>query len=181
MRSRIVVVLAVGAATVAAGCGSSGKRSSSTASSSSAASSTTAPPSSANAPSSAGGDLATFKAGFAADKAEFKKLGADLGASIKTARQMSDSALASEFTALADRAAQVNAKLRALNPPAKFKGELAALTSAFDQVTGDLRAVSAAAGAHDAAKTRASAIKMLQDSARVKAADLLISKQLGLA
>ncbi len=168
MRSKIVVLLAIGAASIAAGCGSSSK------SSTSAASGT------ATSSSSAGGDLASFKAGFVAAKAEFKKIGVDLATSVKAATHTSDKALASEFSVLADRAAQVSVKLRALNPPAKFKAELAAAVSAFDQVTSDLRVVSSAAGAHAASKTRAAAIKLFQDSARFKAADLLISKQLGL-
>ena len=129
---------------------------------------------------SSGPSLSSFKTGFAADKAQFTKLGTDLGVAVTGAAAKSNMQLAAEFGELASRATQQAALLRKLDPPAKYKTELASLAAGIDIVATDLRTIAAAAAAGDPNAARAAAETLAQNSAKVKAADQTLTRQLGL-
>jgi hypothetical protein len=129
---------------------------------------------------SSGPSLSSFKSGFAADKAQFSKLGTDLGAAVAGAGSKSNSQLATEFGALSSRATQQAAQLRKLDPPSKYKTELASLAAGIDIVAADLRTIAAAATAGDARAARAAAETLAQNAATVQANDQTLTRQLGL-
>ncbi len=129
---------------------------------------------------SSGPSLSAFKTGFAADKAQFRTLGTDLGAAIEGAGAKSDSALATEFDALSARATQQSAALGKLDPPAKYKAELGRLTSGFRAIASDLQAIATAASAHNAQAARRATTTLVQNAAKIKASDDVLTAALGL-
>lgn len=124
--------------------------------------------------------LSSFKQGFATAKAQFAKLGSDLGTSIQKAGAKTDVQLAAEFDQLSSRAKAQAAALRKLDAPAKFKSELSQLSSSLDAVATDLGGIATAANAHDATKAKTATTTLLADATKVKAADNALTKQLGL-
>jgi len=70
--------------------------------------------------------------------------------------------------------------LRKLDPPSKYKTELASLAAGFDIVATDLRTIAAAATAGDAKGARAAAETLALNAAKVKATDQTLTQQLGL-
>ncbi len=147
-------------------------------SSSSSSSSQTSSPPKASAPATP--SPGAFKTGFAKDKAQFTKLGNDLGAAIQAAPKKSNSQLASQFDALAARTTQQQAALRQLNPPAQYKAKLDELTADFGPVAKDMKAISAAARSNSASGARTAAARLVKDSAALKAADVALSTALGI-
>jgi soluble cytochrome b562 len=129
---------------------------------------------------SSGPSLSSFKQGFVADKAQFSKLGTDLGAAVRGAGAKSNTELAAEFGALSSRATQQAALLRQLKPPSKYKTEVASLASGIDIVATNLHTIAAAATAGDPKAARAAAETLAENAAKVKAADQAVSSQLGL-
>jgi hypothetical protein len=129
---------------------------------------------------SSGPSLSSFKSGFAADKAQFRKVGTDLGAAIQTASGKSDSALATEFASLSARATTQAAQLRKLQPPAKYKTAVGQLASSFDTVANDLHTISGAATSHDAATARSASATLVRDALKLQKIDKSVSGQLGL-
>lgn len=154
---KLACTAAVVAGLAVAGCGGGGGSSSSTAS------------------------LSSFKTGFSADKAVFKALGVDLGTAISGAASKTDAQLATQFSALASRAAQQAKTIGKLNPPAKYKTQVGTLVVAFNATAADLTAISAAAAAHNVTAAEAATKKLLVDAAKVKSSDDSISKALGLS
>jgi hypothetical protein len=130
---------------------------------------------------SSGPSLSTFKSGFSADKTQFRKLGTDLAAAITGASKKTDAQLATELGALSARAKQQATQLSKLDPPSKYKTELADLVSAFNAVGSDLTNISTAAAKHDAAAAGSATKTLIKDAAKVKSADTSVSKGLGLS
>jgi hypothetical protein len=165
-----------------AGCGSSKTTtSSSSASATSSASPTTASSSSATATSSAaGGGASGFKAAFVADRAQFRTLGNNLGKSLNQAGSKTDAQLATEFQDLSNRAKAQAGKLSQLSPPAKLKPAVDRLVNGLNTVADKLQKIATDANNHNAASAKADTIKLVQQAAQVKAADVQISNALNL-
>jgi hypothetical protein len=133
-----------------------------------------------SASSSSAPSLSAFKSGFAADKAQFRKLGLDLQHAITGASSKTDAQLAAEIGALSTRAREQASQLSQLKPPAKFQGTLRELAAAFNAVAGDLNQISSAATKHNAQAARAATVTLLRDAAKVKATDKTLTASLGL-
>jgi hypothetical protein len=164
MRLRPMTIIAALTALVLAGCGSSSK-------SSSAGGSST----SSGTPS-----LSSFKAGFVADRATFRKLGSDLQSEITGAASKTDAQLATELSALSDRAKQQATAISNLGAPAQYQTDVQNLSAAFNAVSADLHKISVAATNHDGPAAKTATETLLQDAAKVKAADDAITSGLKL-
>lgn len=127
-----------------------------------------------------GPSLSAFKSGYGAQKAQFSQLGRDLHSALQTARKKTDVQLGSEFTALAARAGQQAVALRKLNPPSKFKSQRDQLASDFDTFAADLNRISTAANGHNVTTARAATIKLINDSANLRAVDQSLTSALRL-
>jgi hypothetical protein len=136
--------------------------------------------SSAKAPTSAGPSLSAFKSGFAQDKASFTKLGSALASAIQQAPKRSSSELATEFSSLAARTAAERAKLAKLDPPAKYKAQLAQLVADFGPVAADMTGIAKAASTNNSIGARNAAAHLVKDSAALKAVDVSLSSALGI-
>jgi Tfp pilus assembly protein PilV len=148
--SRSIPLLAVLAAAMIAGCGSSGP------------------------------SLSSFKSGYSTDKTQLTKLGTDLGTAITTANHKTDAQLATEFQSLSTSVSREASSLRKLQPPSGYKSELHSLTTSLDAVATDLHTISTAATAADANKAKSATTKLLADAANVKSADTALTDKLGL-
>ena len=124
--------------------------------------------------------LSAFKSGFAANKKSFHSLGLDLQKAIATAQSKTDTQLAAEIGALATRARQQATSLGKLNPPSRYKADLAKLTAGFKAVAADLGQIATAATRHDAATARTATLSLIRDAATVKSGDTGISAGLHL-
>lgn len=151
---RLLCALAMTTAIAVAGCGSSKSSSSSS--------------------------QVDFKAGFATSQKQFRKLGTDIAKDITGAGAKTDAELAKEFRALAARAEQQAGELTALEVPAKYTKRVASLVAGFHGIKADLSKISTAATDHDASSAEAATRALLTDAAKIKAADVSLSKDLGL-
>lgn len=124
--------------------------------------------------------MTSFKHGFAASKVQFRQLGADLGTSFQKATTRTDAQLAAEFDKLSARAKAQVARLRKLDPPAKFRPEMHRFVSGLSSVARDLARIARAADAHDVKTARVATTALLTDAATVKSADNKLTAQLGL-
>ncbi len=124
--------------------------------------------------------LSAFKAGFAHDKAQFTKLGNELGLAIRTASKKTNSQLGAEFNTLASRATQQQTKLGKLNPPARYKAKVDELIADFGAVGKDMKAIATASSTNDAAAARSSATRLVKHSAALKTVDVALTAALGL-
>jgi hypothetical protein len=124
--------------------------------------------------------LSSFKQGFAASKVQFRQLGADLGTSFERATTRTDAQLAAEFDKLSARAKAQVARLRKLDPPAKFRSEMHQFISGLSSVARDLARIARAADARSVKTAKAATTTLLTDAATVKAADNRLTAQLGL-
>ena len=124
--------------------------------------------------------LSSFKHGFAASKVQFRQLGADLGTSFQKATTRTDAQLAAEFDKLSARAKAQVARMRKLDPPAKFRPEMHQFISGLSSLAGDLARIARAANAHDVKTARVATTALLTDAATVKSADNKLTAQLGL-
>jgi hypothetical protein len=129
---------------------------------------------------SSGPSVSKFKTGFAADKAQFTKLGSDLGTSVENASTKSNTELAAAFAALSARATQQVAQLSKLDPPAKFKNDLDQLKMRFTAVATDLTSISTAATKGDPTAAKTATEKLVKDAAQVKTSDTALTSALGL-
>jgi hypothetical protein len=129
---------------------------------------------------SSGPSLSSFKSGFAADKAQFTKLGTDLATSVEKAGSQSNAELASAFAALSQRATQQASQLGKLDPPAKYKDDLDQLKARFTTVATDLSEIATAATKGDPQAAKAATEKLVQDAAKVKSSDTALTGALGL-
>jgi hypothetical protein len=157
--------------------GSSSASFSSAGSSSASSSSATTSSSASAAPSSP----AAFKAAFLADRTQLRQLGANLRRTIIHAGAKTDAQLATQLSSLGDRAKAQAAKLSHLNPPAKFKPTVDTLVSALKSVGDRLQKIATDASNDNAAAAKADTIKLVNQSAAVKAADDQLSSSLGLS
>lgn len=99
---------------------------------------------------------------------------------LQGAGKKTNSQLGSEFNLLASRAAQQQAELRKLIPPAQYKPKLDELIADFGAVGNDMKAIAAAAGSGNATTARNSATRLVKDSAALKAVDISLTRALGL-
>jgi hypothetical protein len=130
--------------------------------------------------SSTGPSLSQFKAHYEAERATFQKLRNDVTNAITSAAHHSNSALASEFGRLATRATAVAVALHKLNAPAKYKSEVAQLSSDYDTAGADLKAISAAATAGSGPDAKTAVEKLALDATKLQLLAGTITKQLGL-
>ena len=184
MSKRRVACAAVTVGIALSGCGGGSSSSSSSSSSASASSSSNTSSitigTAATTSTSTSTGAADFTSGFAASKATFKKLGADLGSEVQHAGTKTDAQIATEFAALATRARQQAAGLAQLTPSPRYRAPIAALISGFTAVAADLTAISKAGVSHSVKTAETATRKLLADAAKVKAADTSVSKGLGL-
>ncbi len=124
--------------------------------------------------------LTVFKAGFKADKARFRKLGLDLESAIGGAKTKTDAQLAAELRPLSARARQQATQLAKLNPPAKYKHNVAEVRAGFDAISVDLKRIAVAATHNDAHTASAATRALIADATRVHTADVAISGALGI-
>lgn len=129
---------------------------------------------------SSGPSLSSFKSGFSKDKTQFKQLGTDLRTSLTQAGSKTDAQLATELSALADRAKTQATQLSKLNPTSKYKSELNTLVSSMNAVGANLKQIATAATKHDAKTARALTATLVQDAAKVQSSEEAITKGLGL-
>ncbi len=130
---------------------------------------------------SSGPSPSEFRAGFKADRAQFTRLGADIGAAITSAAKQSNAALASEFGHLAARTSRQQAQLRRLRSPAGYRARLRSAISELGRVATDLTAISAAAGSGNAATAKSSAAQLVRDSLAFQSTERSLTQGLGLA
>jgi hypothetical protein len=129
---------------------------------------------------SSGPTTSSFKAEFKVQKAKLHTLGDEIGSAVEDAGNQTDAALAKQFEGLASSATSLAGALGQLNPPSKFKDELASLQSSVTQVAGTLHSIEAAAAANDAASAKAGGEAIVADAKQVKSLDETLSKKLGL-
>lgn len=115
-----------------------------------------------------------------ADRAQFRTLGSTLGKSLNQAGSKTDAQLATEFQDLATRAKAQAAKLSQLTPPPKLKPAFDKLVKGLNDVGGKLQKIATDATNHNAASAKSDTIKLVQQAAQVKAADVQISNGLNL-
>lgn len=149
--------MAVAASLAVAGCGS-GKSSSSTTTS----------------------QLA-FKTALANSQRGLRSLITDIAKDIAGARSRDDAQLAKEFAALSTRAGRRASQLDGIKAPRKYAKTMAGLVSGVHAVKADLVKISTAAHSNDASTAQAAARALLTDAAKVKTADVSLSKALGLS
>jgi hypothetical protein len=121
-----------------------------------------------------------FKTGFVASQQDFRTLGTEIAKDITGAGTKSDAQLGKEFSALSTRAGQQATQLAALRPTAKYKSQMTTLVGGFHSLRGDLSKISTAATDHDAPAAQTATRSMLADAAKIKTADTVLSKALGL-
>jgi hypothetical protein len=180
--NRLLIAPIVGLSLALAGAGCASSKS--TTSSSSSAGSSSASSSSATTSSSASAapsSPAAFKAAFLADRTQLRQLGANLRRTIIHAGAKTDAQLATQLSSLGDRAKAQAAKLSHLNPPAKVKPTVDTLVSALKSVGDRLQKIATDASNDNAAAAKADTIKLVNQSAAVKAADDQLSSSLGLS
>lgn len=129
---------------------------------------------------SSGGKLSAFRAGFAQDRVQFSRLGADIGTAVSTASRRSNAALSTEFGALAARARAQRARLARLKPPARYAARLRVAVSALGHVAEDLRAIAAAAATGNNRAAHDSAAQLVRDSLAFQSSERSLSQSLGL-
>jgi hypothetical protein len=178
MSKRTVACAAAAIGVALAGCGGGSSTSSSVAAVTSSSATAAAGAASTSTSSSTSGP-ADFKTGFAASKATFKKLGADLASDVEHANTKTDAQIATEFGALATRARQQATDLSRLTVPATYQTPITALITGFNSVAADLTAISRAGVSHSVKSAETATKKLLADAAKVKAADNAVSKGLG--
>ncbi|MEV4421023.1 DUF4344 domain-containing metallopeptidase [Patulibacter sp. NPDC049589] len=120
-----------------------------------------APPATTTAtPAPDGASAAAFRRAVASAKTTVGSIGTDIETAIQGADKVSDAQLAQQFSALADRASAALTTLDGITVPAGAEDEVAALKTAVQTGTNDLRAIAQAADQSDAqaAKTATEAL-----------------------
>jgi len=125
-----------------------------------------------------GPSLTTFAAGFSKDRVEFRQLGGDLARALGGAHSRTDAQLATELAHLSKRARVQADRLKRLDPPPAYKDIVNKLTTGLTAVALDLRRISRASIRNDAQTASDATHALIAHSARVKAADVAISKAL---
>lgn len=127
-----------------------------------------------------GASTSAFKAGFKADRTQFRQLGTDLGKAITNAGSKTNAQLATELSSLSTRVNQQASKLAKLNPPSKYKPTLDKLVAGLKSVSADLKRISAAAAGNEVQAARSATRSLISHAAQVKATDVALSDGLGL-
>ncbi len=115
------------------------------------------------------------RSGFEVDRAQFRKLGQNLEATIGNAKNKTDAQLAAELQPLSARARRQAAQLAKLEPPAKYKRDLDQLISGFNAMAVDLKQIATAATKNDAQAASTATRALVADATKVKTADLAIA------
>ena len=115
--------------------------------------------------------VADFRKEYAPISAAVRGLGEDVGNAVTTAKDKTDAALQLEFAELSEKTTSVAAELAAEEIPddAKIEAARGALVSGLRKGAADLEAISIAAGENDAAAARAATVRLVTDSAKIKA------------
>ncbi len=141
---------------------------------------TPTPASTQTTPSTGAASVGAFRSAFVAEKARFRTLGSDLEKAVGGAASKSNAQIAVEFQSLSTRAAQQAVRLAKLDPPAKYRKDLAQLTAAFAAVASDLSTIAGAATSGEPQAARSATIKLVRDATQVKAHDNALTAALGL-
>ena len=141
---------------------------------------TPTPASTQTTPSTGAASVGAFRSAFVAEKARFRTLGSDLEKAVGGAASKSNAQIAVEFQSLSTRAAQQAVRLAKLDPPARYRKDLAQLTAAFAAVASDLSTIAGAATSGEPQTARSATIKLVRDAAQVKAHDNALTAALGL-
>jgi len=114
---------------------------------------------------------ADFRKVYAPISAAVRGLGEDVGNAVTTAKDKTDAALQMEFAELSEKTTSLAAELAAAEIPDDPKIEAArdSLVAGLREGAADLEAISVAAGEHDAAAAKAATIRLVTDSAKIKA------------
>jgi hypothetical protein len=138
------------------------------------------PASTQTTPSTGATTVGAFRSAFVAEKTRFRTLGSDLQKAVEGAASKSNAQIAIEFRSLSTRAAQQAVRLATLDPPAKYRKDLAQLTAAFAAVAADLSTIATAATSGEPQTARSATIKLVRDATHVKAHDNALTATLGL-
>jgi hypothetical protein len=138
------------------------------------------PTSTHTTPGTSATSVGAFRSAFVVEKTRFSRLGSDLQKAVESAASTSNAQIAAEFQALSARAAQQAVRLAKLDPPAKYRKDLAQLTAAFAAVAADLSAIATAATRGEPQTARSATIKLVRDATQVKAHDKALTAALGL-
>ena len=106
-------------------------------------------------------------------------LGRDLGTAVDGADKKSDTALATEFSALAGRLKEVNTGIADLDTPAELEDEALALNVRLDATITDIENIAKAARGNDAEAAAAATVELSADSQKVNAAQNRLAKATG--
>jgi hypothetical protein len=131
-------------------------------------------------PGTSATSVSAFRSAFVVEKTRFRRLGSDLQKAIESAASKSNAQIAAEFQSLSTRAAQQAVRLAKLDPPAKYRKDLAQLTAAFAAVASDLSTIATAATSGEPQTARSATTKLVRDAAQVKAHDNALTAALGL-
>lgn len=129
---------------------------------------------------SSGPSLSAFKSGYAALPASHAQFGAALGKAVETAPQKTNAQLATEFQQLSNRASREAARLRRLDPPARYRAQLNRVITGFGTVRTDLHAISVAAATGDVTGARNTTIRLFKDADHTRTLDRALTAELGL-
>jgi hypothetical protein len=124
--------------------------------------------------------VGAFRSGFVAERTRFRSLGSDLQKALESAASKSNAQIAAEFQSLSSGAAQQSVALAKLDPPAKYRKDLAQLTAAFAAVAADLSRISTAATRGEPQTAKSATIALVGDAGKVKAHDAALTAALGL-
>jgi hypothetical protein len=138
------------------------------------------PASTQTTPSTGAASVGAFRSAFVAEKTRFRTLGSDLQKTVGGAASKSNAQIAVEFQSLSTRAAQQAVRLAKLDPPAKYRKDLAQLTAAFAAVASDLSTIASAATNGEPQTARSATLKLVRDATQVKAHDNALTAALGL-
>jgi hypothetical protein len=138
------------------------------------------PASTQTTPSTGATTVGAFRSAFVAEKTRFRTLGSDLQKAVEGAASKSNAQIAIEFRSLSTRATQQAVRLATLDPPAKYRKDLAQLTAAFAAVAADLSTIATAATSGEPQTARSATIKLVRDATHVKAHDNALTATLGL-
>jgi hypothetical protein len=123
----------------------------------------------------------TFRGDFKLAITQFKETSHAIGVAIEHASGQSDSAIGTEFTALASQwQADLN-RLKSLTPPAAVAGEFSTLKQSATRTEADLNAIVAAAQSHSGTAARQAGASLVRDILAAKAASQVITKKLGIS
>ncbi|HEX8741676.1 MAG TPA: hypothetical protein VF712_00945 [Thermoleophilaceae bacterium] len=130
-----------------------------------------------------GDDKAELKEAFDRDyppiNDEFVALGNETGETIKTAKGKSNAELATKFESLATRVDGLKRRLDALEPPPEYEADTKRLSAVMGVVSGDLKEISQAATAGDAAEARTQVQELARHSVEVRTARRALARKTG--